>query len=155
MLFFLLCGVAVITVYYFSYIILGKKIKSRTLIAIIPTLITAFSFVWLIIDERYIVVTYILYILAFIVIFTFVISSFIKKHIRVAIVTLIPALVSLYFILWLIKETYYNPTPCNVDDGCMNETGMILVFSYFCMALSFIMVVILYTVKSGFLEKDD
>ena len=149
MLFFLLCGVAVITVYCFTYIMLGKKIKSRNIIAIIPTLITAVSFVWLIIDKQYISITYILYILSSIVIFTFIISSFIEKRIRVALVAQIPALVSLYLVWWLVKETYYNPAPCDVTDGCMNETGMILVFSYFCMALSFVIVVISYIAKNN------
>ncbi len=153
MLFFLLCFFAVLTVYFYTYILLGTKIKSRIQIAIFPALIIAFVFVWLIIDKELRSIVYILYSLAVIVVFTYIIYSFINKHIILSIIILIPTLISLYIIWWFIKETYFNPTPCDVINGCMNETGMFLVFSYFCMGLSFLIVVLSYLFKSDLFKK--
>lgn len=155
MLFFLLCALAIITVYCYTYIILGKNIKSRNLISIIPASINAIVFIWLILDKRFIPVTYILYGLAVIVIFTYVIHLFIKKNILKPILILIPSSISIYILFWFIEKTYLNPVPCDIADGCMNETGMFLVICYFLMGISFLLAVISYFSQKRPMDKSN
>jgi hypothetical protein len=149
-----LCGIAVFTIYYFTYLLFKKKTKFRSQIAIIPTLISAIGFVWLIIDRQLIIIIYILYGLAIIIIFTYAITSFIKKNILLPVIALILSIVSVYILYWVIKETYFNSEQCDVVDGCMNEIGMLMVISYFFMAISFFVVVLSHIVEISKLKKN-
>lgn len=138
MYFFFLCGLAIITLYFFSYALLGERRSSRAKTALIPALIGTAVFVWLIIEENYTAVALILYGIAAVVATAYSIASFRKKRIGIPIIVLVPMLISLYIFWGFVKSTYLNPDPCLIEEGCMNETGMIMVLSFFLMALSFL-----------------
>lgn len=63
-----------------------------------------------------------------------------------SIISIIPAIISQYFFWWYVYVNYLDGKPCNIEDGCMNESGMIMwlsfVFMIIAFAISFLMFVI-------------
>ena len=44
-------------------------------------------------------------------------------------------LISVFFFAWFVKVNYFNTTVCDVTQGCMNETGLLFLFSLYAIAI--------------------
>ena len=79
---------------------------------------------------------YILYALA--VIAVIMLSYFLIrwKQFPSLVIGLLPAIFSFYLMWSFIKVNLNSNIPCGIDDGCMNETGLLIVLALFFIAVS-------------------
>jgi hypothetical protein len=142
------CIVAIFIVYYFSYVLISKKTKSRYryILAIIPAIIVAGIF-WLLIWYKHpTALLFALYGFGAVIVIGYNIVFKRKRRFLVSLLPMIPALISLCFCGWFVNVNYLNPVTCDVSEGCMNETGLIMWLSLALMVVAFIITFLTFIV---------
>lgn len=114
--------------YYFSYSIINKGSKFRQIKAFIFSLIVGLFFIWHSIKGYISGILFSGYALASLAVLGNVILLFKDKRVASAIISFLPFVFSA-LIMWFYIDMNVNAAPCLPEEGCMNETGMIAVFS--------------------------
>jgi len=64
----------------------------------------------------------------------------------------ISTLMSLYFI-WSYVDWNYIRDDCDVENGCMNETGMLMMFGIYLLILSILILIVSLVIHEWFFKK--
>ena len=85
---------------------------------------------------------YFLYIVGLLFVIGFVVFLFTRIRKVFLVLATLPTILSLWFLWEFISQNYIFNESCNVSDGCMNETGMFLVYSLFFIVIAIIILLI-------------
>lgn len=97
-------------------------------------------------------ISYLIYAIECIIAVTLIVIFIKKRKTTPLILCSIPTIVSLIFFYLFAKWNIFPSTTCLESEGCMNETGMLLVFAWFFMFIS-IMILLLASIVYSLIER--
>jgi len=138
------CILAVLIVYYIFYTLLLKKQKYGYAIALIPAVIFVVVFWWLTQFRYYEALLFILYGMGFLIVLVSSVIWIKERQFTMATCSLIPFVLSVFLFLWYGSVNFFNSEICDESNGCMNETGLLMLFSINLMVIAFIFTTIFF-----------
>lgn len=91
---------------------------------------------------------YFIYAVQVIIVTIFIVIFIKKRKVIPIVISALPTIMSLFSFWQLLKYNVFSSTQCLESEGCMNETGMFLVFAWLFMVLSIILLALSFLVYS-------